>query len=163
MIAIFTVGLRDEDDRQGLSAYSVFNRGFQRIMGTVDAEELMQQHVGAAGGGMMAFAMAPNVHHQEVHGDNGDANRERQPIRVREAAQQVPNEVPQQPRDAPERAGARKSGKKARRQNLEQRRELRRQREAAMALGFGDGNDELQELLAMQRLGEEDDVHNFAD
>jgi hypothetical protein len=150
MLGIFTIGLRDDDDRQGLSAYSVFNRGFQRIMGSIDADELLQQHVGAVGGAM-AFAMAPPLHQQPQF--DLDNNNE-QPQRRREGLEEDLHEPPQQP---PERVGARKSGKKARRHNLQQRHEMRRQREAAMALGFGDGNNELQELLAMQRLVDEND------
>ena len=49
--AIFTIGLGDDHDNPDrISAYSVFNRGFQRLLGSVDAEDLVNQHVG---GGMM--------------------------------------------------------------------------------------------------------------
>ena len=51
LVAIFTIGLGDDDDSNsdGLSAYSVFNRGFQRLLGTVDAEDLVAQQMGGGG------------------------------------------------------------------------------------------------------------------
>lgn len=53
---IFTVGLRDgEDDTNTLSAYSVFNRGMERMLGEVDAAELARQY---AGGGFAAAVVA---------------------------------------------------------------------------------------------------------
>jgi hypothetical protein len=48
LVAIFTVGLGDNENNDGLSAYSAFNKGFQQLMGSVDAEALLQQHVGGA-------------------------------------------------------------------------------------------------------------------
>jgi len=50
---LYTIGLGDNTGAaSGIpSAYSVFNRGMQRIMGTVDGEELARQY---AGGAMMA-------------------------------------------------------------------------------------------------------------
>lgn len=62
---LYTVGLGDNTGAaSGVpSAYSVFNRGMMRILGTVDAEELARQYAGgmamagaAAGGGMNAGA-----------------------------------------------------------------------------------------------------------
>ena len=47
---IFTIGLSDDENRGGLSAYSVFNKGFEQLLGSVDADSLLAQHVG---GGMM--------------------------------------------------------------------------------------------------------------
>ena len=160
LVAIFTIGLSDEE-RQGLSAYSVFNRGFERLMGSVDVDSLLAQHVGGglggAGGGMMPPAM-PN---------NDDP-----PPRRREARRPDPNEnidnndqnegnhdndnnEEEEEDDAPNLNNqSRKSGKKARRRNLEQRREMRRQREAALQMGFADGENQ-QDMIAMQRLIEE--------
>lgn len=150
--AIFTVGLSDEETN-GLSAYSVFNRGFQRIMGSVDPEELLAQHVG--GGGMIGMPMAqrPPPHQ----------NRQRDrhhPPRVEPAEPDVA--VPPDHVDEPalddnvhNNRRARKSGKKARRGNLEQRREMRHQREAALAMGFGGDV----EGVAINRLVEDQVVH----
>jgi Uncharacterized conserved domain (SAYSvFN) len=46
---LFTVGLGDTADGETLSAYSVFNRGV-RLLGDVNVDDLMAQHVGGAGG-----------------------------------------------------------------------------------------------------------------
>lgn len=162
LVAIFTVGLSDEKSSE-LSAYSVFNKGFQKLMGSVDADALLQQHVG---GGMMM--MQQQRQHQE-----GVREVDELPVRFqrpRQQQQQRPaaaamrdepnddsedeNENPRQQHpnnnDNPNRA--RRTGKKARRGNaIEQRRELRAQREAAMAMGFGGGGDE----AAMFRLLED--------
>jgi len=146
LVAIFTVGLSDKQNEDGLSAYSVFNRGFQRLLGSMDANEILAQHVGGAG--FMPAMPPPEVHPQrpraraapveerppEPAPNNGDADEE------------------QLPRDDG-RGGSRKTGKKARRQNLEQRREIRRQREAAIAMGFGGGEEEA--AIAMNRLVED--------
>ena len=77
LVTIFTVGLGDDNDDENkdgenrLSAYSVFNRGFQRMLGSVDADSLLAQHVGGGfmmggvgGGPGMGFAV-----------NNDDANR----------------------------------------------------------------------------------------
>jgi hypothetical protein len=172
LVAIFTIGLGDNQD--GLSAYSVFNRGFHRLLGDLDADALVQQHVGGAmmmaGVGMAAGppledADNGNLHRVErmvepqrrmeadavarrrQHGnaqENGDRGEED------DTMLQNNDDEPQHQRGR----GARRSGKKARRRDLEQRREIQRQRQAAMDMGFaGDGGQE--EMLAMQRLLEE--------
>jgi hypothetical protein len=156
--AIFTFGLGDNANPDGLSAYSVFNRGFERIMGSVDAEALLQQHVGGGfvgamggmGGGMPeqedhrppAAAVAHPRGLQAVLEDEGDWNSDDD------------NQDDDNDGQGNNRGVARKSGKKARRRNLEQRQELRRQRDAARALGLhGDGDPDDQ--VAMQRLIEQ--------
>lgn len=149
LVAIFTVGLGDTATRDGLSAYSVFNRGFERILGTVDAEALVQQHVGGAMGMAGAIGNAPReveplprepvATRQQQYDDDDDGGDDH-----------IDNE-----NDGSETRGtSRKSGKKARRRNQEQKRELQRQREAAIAMGFT-GNEGQEEMMAMQRLLEE--------
>lgn len=151
LVTIFTIGLGDTATQDGISAYSVFNRGFERILGSVDVEALVQQHVGGAMGmagmGMAMPQPAPPIHEppprlrQEEDGNDRPENAARAP-----AADEDDGAVP-------EKGASRKSGKKARRRNLNQRREL--QRQAAMAMGFaGDGQDH-EEMVAMQRLLEE--------
>jgi len=154
LIAIFTIGLGDTATQDGVSAYSVFNRGFERILGTVDAEALVQQHVGGAmgfaAGGVGLPEPAEPVHREPVarrrtqEDDNGE---DENVARANEDEDDGDDNVP-------ERGTSRKSGKKARRRNLEQKRELQRQREAAMAMGFT-GNEGQEEMMAMQRLLEE--------
>ena len=57
LVAIFTVGL-GEDEEGAISAYSVFNRGFQKLLGSLDADALLQQHVGGGMGGLMMMGGA---------------------------------------------------------------------------------------------------------
>ena len=143
LVLIFTIGLGD-DRREGLSAYSMFNRGFERLLGSMDADELVAQHVG---GGLMAQPEHEEVdrplrrHHHHHENDEEDIDNH--------------NHAPEgQARAVGTGGPARRSGKKARRrQNLEQRQEIRRQREAAMAMGFGIGDAE--DAVAMNRLIEE--------
>lgn len=145
LVAIFTIGLGNNESRDGISAYSVFNRGFQSIMGSVDVEALVQQHVGGAMGvGAMGLAGADDR--------RNEAPVRRHPMPARIVDEEDERAVRPQPR---------KSGKKARRGNLEQRRELQRQRQAAIAMGFGgDGGHE--EQLAMQQILEEQIAANEA-
>lgn len=65
-ILMFTIGLGDNTGAAtGIpSAYSVFNRGMQRILGTMDAEELARQY---AGGAMIARAGVLNNQNQQHH------------------------------------------------------------------------------------------------
>lgn len=153
IVAILTVGLGDTATRDGMSAYSVFNRGFQRMLGELDSEALVQQHVGGAMGfvGMGVMAQPHAVQHEEpaaaarAEPQNGDAGD---------------NVARAQEEDAPpERGTARKSGKKLRRRDLEQRRELQRQREMATVMGFG-GEEGHEEMVAMQRLLEQEIAAN---
>jgi Uncharacterized conserved domain (SAYSvFN) len=165
LVAIFTFGLSDEaNDGHTLSAYSVFNRGFQRILGSVDAEALMAQHLG---GGMVVGMLAPAVDNE----DEPVRRPQRPEPRVMAPRQQQQQQQQEVEEDAPlgDRRGdeapanqnrPRLTGKKARRRDLEQRREMRRQREAAIAMGFGGGGGQLGEhdIQAMQRLIAEDEL-----
>jgi len=146
LVAIFTIGLDDDPNRDGLSAYSVFNRGFQRILGSLDADELVAQHVGGGlgfMGGAVDAARAP----EEQEWDDP------RPARHREQRADPPPAEPDEQGHNNTDNRSRRSGKKARRQNLEQRQEIRRQREAAMAMGFGDDDDE----AAMMQLVEQEE------
>lgn len=161
IIAIFTIGLGDNSNSGQLSAYSVFNRGFQSLLGDLDADALVQQHVGggAAVGGM-AMGAAVN-HRNNNHHNDGAMEDHHQAGQHQDDAQnevlrqlQVPPEQNenQQEQQPPNRA--RKSGKKARRkQKLNQRHDIRRQREVAAAMGFGQNEEE--DVMAMNRLIEE--------
>lgn len=162
LAAIFTVGLSDEGT-DGLSAYSVFNKGFQKIMGSVDEDALLQQHVG---GGVMG-GMMMGMPQQEGVRDADDPpaahlqrlRQQRPPPAAAAAARRVDLNDDDAPDDdhpmehpAANVNRARRTGKKARRGNaIEQRRELRAQRDAAVALGFGGGD----EAAAMFRLVED--------
>lgn len=172
LAAIFTVGLGDEEDNgSGISAYSVFNRGYQRIMGSVDAENLLQQHVGGAMGmaGAMAAGGGGDVH--DVAGAHPRAAQPRRDGRQGGNANRIldennddndnENDAANANEEQPQQNRSRKSGKKARRRNLEQRRELQRQRQAAMAMGFGGGDQ--QEMMAMQQILEEQVAANQAE
>lgn len=162
LVIIFTIGLGDTATRDGVSAYSVFNRGFERILGTVDAEALVQQHVGGAMGFAAAGVAAPPqpvvepMHQQEpvARARRRHDNNDNQDENVARAA----NDGDDDDDNVPERGTSRKSGKKARRRNLEQRREQQRQlqaqRDAAIAMGFTENEGE-EEAMAMQRLLEE--------
>jgi Uncharacterized conserved domain (SAYSvFN) len=153
---IFTVGLSDDAHRDGLSAYSVFNKGFQKLLGSVDAEALLQQHVG---GGWMPLMM-PAANHMD---DAPPIQRRRAPRRndpppILEEEEEEADEARPQDAVAPVNR-ARRTGKKARRDRaaLEQRREIRAQREAAMAMGFGHLDDDA--VLAQLLQGNEANGH----
>eukprot|EP00550_Attheya_septentrionalis_P001962 CAMPEP_0198289770 /NCGR_PEP_ID=MMETSP1449-20131203/7853_1 /TAXON_ID=420275 /ORGANISM="Attheya septentrionalis, Strain CCMP2084" /LENGTH=216 /DNA_ID=CAMNT_0043988157 /DNA_START=312 /DNA_END=962 /DNA_ORIENTATION=+ len=178
LVLIFTVGLEDNQDNNGVSAYSVFNRGFQRLMGSVDVEALVAQHVGGAlavpqpewnqdDDAVAAAAPPPNPNIPRIfqpldHGQNEGPV----PPAVAGGAQQQPNGV-QPPGGNPNNNNmnrSRKSGKKARRRrDLDQRRELQRQRNAAAELGFAPDQAAMlpqhqqQEMMAMNRLLDLDD------
>lgn len=153
---IFSIGLSDEENRGGLSAYSVFNRGFEQLLGSVDADSLLAQHVGGG------FMMDMNPNH-----DDPDRNRNRfrenaeppnrnipdNDDRDREAANEGEEGNENIPRQNNNNHRARKSGKKARRKNLDQRRDLRRQREAAMQMNLEGGGAE--DAVEVQRAIEE--------
>ena len=129
LVLIFTVGLGDDSNRDGLSAYSVFNRGFERLLGAVDEDALLAQHVG---GGL---AGGEGLGGGRRQGDDEDQAR----LRPRERRRMMREQQGQEGENGDEQNNgnnvARKSGKKARRRNLEQRREIQRQREAAAELG----------------------------
>lgn len=152
LVAIFTIGLGERADGE-LSAYSVFNRGFQRLLGSIDVDELVNQHVG---GGFM---------NMNVHADDGEERENIRPAALRNNNNNNDNDDESDDNDSDDneednnnnnqqhqQRGARRSGKKARRRNLEERREQQRQREAARAMGFDGGPEE---IMAMQRLIEE--------
>ena len=143
LTVIFTVGLSDQANMDGLSAYSVFNKGFQKIMGSIDADDLLQQHLG--GGGLLQM-----IHRRQV-GDDFDLDDEpprRWPRQLnnRRNGNNNDNDDNQDPPAEnninPNRA--RRTGKKARRDRaaIEQRREIRVQRDAALDMGIGHINDD---------------------
>lgn len=151
LVGIFTIGLSDEGNADGISAYSVFNRGFARLLGTVEAEDLVAQQMG---GGMRIHRGGGENHNHIVEPPppRRQAAQEPPPAAPDDNANNDDNDNAANNNDDNNNNRARLSGKKARgRRNLEQRRELRRQREAALAMGFG-GDDE---GLALQRLLQE--------
>ena len=160
LVLIFTIGLSD-DERNGLSAYSIFNRGFEKLMGSVDADALLAQHVGGGlgGGGMMNH----NDPNENINANAAGRRHDARPQeRIRDDHDNPQNDDGnQEDNNEREHDGnnnnnnrARKSGKKARRRDLQQRRDLREQREAALQMGL-DGTEGPQEMMAMQRLIEE--------
>jgi len=165
LVLIFTIGLDDGDgsNNGGVSAYSVFNRGFQRLMGSVDVENLVAQHVGGA---LAVQAIGAQQQHQPP--PRQGQNRAQRRAQDRAVAEAAANENVEWEQHDGEREGeiderrnveggadrgqVRRSNKKNRkRRNLEQRREMQRQRQAAAAMGFG-GNGEMNEAVAMNRL-----------
>lgn len=155
LVTIFTIGLGDTATQDGLSAYSVFNRGYERILGSIDAESLVQQHVGGA----MGFAGMELARLQPVPPIHEPAPRPRQDVDNHRQENVARAPAVDEDDAAPERGVSRKSGKKARRRNLEQRRELQQQRQAAMAMGFT-GDEGHEEMVAIQRLLEEEIAAN---
>ena len=148
---IFTIGLSDEENDGSLSAYSVFNKGFQKILGSVDSDALLQQYVGGAGAGMM-MNMNMAERRQDDHDEaRFEAQRQPRPRRIVVEEEHVDDALAAEPDDnhAPA-APARRSNKKMRRRDADQRRDIQQQRQAAAALGF-DGNPE-NEVVAWQRL-----------
>ena len=122
LVLIFTVGLSDNVSGDGsMSAYSVFNRSFARMMGGVDAESLVAQHVGMP-------IVAGMVHERHLNdNDYGDSEDDDNDNVV------DGNEINHHHVAGP----SRKSRKKARRRNLNLRRDRQRQRQAAREIGFG--------------------------
>lgn len=180
LIGIFTVGLGDHDSsgngNEGrLSAYSVFNRGFQNIMGGVDADALINQHVG---GGFVVNNNRDDLNNADDDDDDDhDQDRGNRARRQQQAAhrqRQVQQRQRQQQEQQDDNDGnqtnrARKSNKKSRRKrNIELRREMQQQRDAALAMGFTGGDDvgaagnghvnlnlQQQDRIAMNRLVEQ--------
>lgn len=144
LAVIFTVGLSDQANMDGLSAYSVFNNGFQKIIGSIDADDLLQQHLG--GGGIMQMIQRRQVD-DDVAGNNGPQLR-----RPRQQNNQHGNGINNNIADNQDPPAenninqnrARRTGKKARRDRvaIEQRREIRAQRDVALVMGFGHINDD---------------------
>jgi Uncharacterized conserved domain (SAYSvFN) len=152
LTVIFTVGLSDQTDKNGLSAYSVFNKGFQKILGSVDADALLQQHLG--GGGIMQMLQPRQMDDDFDVDDEGPRRR-----RIQENVQLGNNNDGANPVQQPDgndmnQNRPRRTGKKSRRDRtaIVQRREIRAQRDAALALGFGHNNDDdpLPEILDFQ-------------
>jgi hypothetical protein len=139
---IFTVGLSDQANMDGLSAYSVFNKGFQKIMGSIDADDLLQQHLG--GGGIMQM-MQRRPGDDDFDLDNEPPRRwPRQQINRRNGNNNENGENQDaQAENNINHNRARRTGKKARRDRaaVAQRREIGAQRDAALALGIGHIND----------------------
>jgi hypothetical protein len=142
---IFTIGLADKNEndprsQREMSAYHVFNRGMQRMMGDLDAEQMLAQHLGGV------------LYNGNNNNDDDDGFRARpQGQRLHEAGVQGNNnENVDNGNDALQQgAAARRSRKRAR---GEQRREMQRQREAAIAaIEDDDGED----AVALQRHLEE--------
>jgi Uncharacterized conserved domain (SAYSvFN) len=153
LVVILTVGLGDDNqitNPNRISAYSVFNRGFQRLMGSVDAEQLLQQHIG--GGIPFPPLEGQNVvpPQQRRHEQQPQAQIIHPPVQdphpQDDEDQNIPNNL--QPEGA--RYRARKSGKKSRRGDLQHRREMQEHRRIALEMGFGD--DENDENLMIQRI-----------
>jgi Uncharacterized conserved domain (SAYSvFN) len=72
LVIIFTIGLNDDThDANYISAYSVFNQGFQKLMGTIDTDTLLAQYMGggfgaAAAGGMMMMNHGDHPHDNDI-------------------------------------------------------------------------------------------------
>jgi len=124
LIIIFTIGLSDNPNGDAVSAYSVFNRGFRQLLGSIDAEELVNQYVGGA------LALQQPQRNED--------NDENVPL---EHHMDQNQHLRQQPEPRQNGETSRKSGKKARRRNLEQRREAQMQRQLAREMGF-ENNEE---------------------
>jgi len=137
LIAIFTVGLDNSENTNGISAYSVFNRGFSNLLGSIDVESLVNQYVGGGFGG------GQHPQPPERMAPEDDYNEFNPPVEF--APPQKKENV------------SRKSGKKARRKDLELRKEMQRQRLAAREMGFAGQNDG---IVAMNDMHNEDAGHN---
>jgi Uncharacterized conserved domain (SAYSvFN) len=157
LVAIFTVGLSDSRNDGLPSAYSIFNQGFASLMGSVDADALVRQHVG---GGLMGAAMGvmapPPFEHREPIDQRRRVDQLQRPDRVDDNHQEQNEEGAGQDAHNNDHAGnnvARRPRKKQgkRRSNGEHKREIQRQREAAAAFGFGGADED----MAMNRLVEE--------
>ena len=144
LTVIFTVGLSDQTNMDGLSAYSVFNKGFQKIMGSIDADDLLQQHLG--GGGIMQMMHRRQIDDDFDLDDEPPRRQPRQQNNQRGNGNNNDNDDNQDPQaeNNINQNRARRTGKKARRDRaaIEQRREIRAQRDAALAMGLGNINDD---------------------
>ena len=160
MIGIFTIGLGDGNGA-GMSAYSVFNRGFQQLLGSVDVEALVQQY---AGGGLAVQAQMNAADHG-IHEQNdardavrrGNIGPAAPAVAAAAAVDDEGADAIEPPQDG-QNNRARRPNKKnrnrdRRERNADVRREMERQRQAAAAMGFvGDGE---QDIAAMNRLIED--------
>lgn len=156
MIGIFTIGLGDGDSA-GMSAYSVFNRGFQQLLGSVDTEALVQQY---AGGGLAVQAQMNANRDEGMDRHNGArpppaaaAAAAAAGANENEGADDDNDDTPQDGRNRARRSNKKSRNKDRRERNASVRREMERQRQAAAAMGFvGEGE---QDVAAMNRLIEE--------
>ena len=150
LILIFTIGLGDNDSRdQHMSAYSVFNRGMQSILGAIDADQLVAQHVGGGGGLIIGAAAAqdpPEPRRQNLI----NIRRPRQEVQLQALGDE--NDLNQGDRPAPRRSNKKQRNNRKNR-NAEMRQEMQRQREAARAMGFGQEGEEA-DWMAIHRLVE---------
>ena len=77
LILLYTIGLGDNTGAaSGVpSAYSVFNRGMQRILGTIDAEDLARQYAGGAAAVQVAMGAGAGGegNNRQHHHRNRDA------------------------------------------------------------------------------------------
>lgn len=134
LIVIFTIGLDDNDnDGEKMSAYNVFNRGFRNMLGSIDTDSLLSQHLSGGLGRMLTGNVRLNE--EEVSQDD---NRQ------------------------PNTNASRKSGKKARRKNLKIKREMQWKRWPAKVFGYVNNEggsmaneDEVQKMVEEQRMIEE--------
>lgn len=95
LVLLYTIGLGDNTGAQsGIpSAYSVFNRGMRRIMGTVDGEELARQYAGG-----MAAAGGDGMNHNDDDDGYGIIWEENNQDEVGEEEQNLINERRRQKR-----------------------------------------------------------------
>jgi hypothetical protein len=146
---ILTVGLGDDDQNDlnnphRVSAYSVFNRGFHRLMGSIDVENLVNQHVG---GGMLGVAGATAAAAAGGADMDAGSGRTLQDRRMERLDPHDPSRTLRRRRDTPAAAAASVNASSTqlqeqtadRRRDLEQRLELQRQRRIAMERGLAEG------------------------
>lgn len=148
MIIIWTIGLQDNDHQKKnvgggifLSAYSVFNRHCRSMLGSLDADALVEQYVAGGGGGGRLAALP-----------GGRVVDRAQPAEGEQAGA-IPQH--QQQQEQQQRPTSRKSGKKARRGNIEHRRDRQRQRQIAAQMGLI--NEEMDVLDEIEQLVDEND------
>ena len=155
---IFTIGLSDEKN-SGISAYSVFNKGFEQLLGSIDVDSLLAQHIGGIGG-MMMMGNNQNRNNNNINNNNGDENDQHNNRRgVEEDADENPNnntganDRRNINNDNDENNRSRKSGKKKRR---DKKQEQRRRYESDGDENVIDGDDN----EVMQRIIEEQVAEN---
>ncbi len=134
----------------------VFNNGFQNILGAVDADQLLAQHIGGGFVANAGNAGPQNVnegghrHERHMHVEHG---RIEEPRREQEEEGQAQIMAQRQPRQG---QGRLSNKKRRRKQNIQQRREIQQQRQAAAAMGFGEnGLNQPRDQIAMNRLIED--------
>lgn len=121
-------------------------------MGSVNAEELLAQHVG---GGLAAGVGLNNNGVERIEGLN--RNQRRRLARREPQQQQQDEDQREQAQEQQHRGRARRSKKKQRnKRDVQQRRDLHEQRRAAAAMGFGEHvMNQDQDNMAMNRLVED--------